>query len=63
MLRKKCMDKWKRNVCFKDRSLPAHHTKCEGSQVGLIRGGFFKKALYELELRSLIQFYYSNIIL
>jgi len=63
MLRKKCTEQWKRNICFKDRSLPAHHTKCDGSQVGLIRGGFFKKALYELELRNLIQFNYSNMIL
>ena len=30
----------KKNVCFKHRSLPAHQTKCDGSQVELVGSGF-----------------------
>ena len=37
--------------------MPAHHTIRDESQVGLIRDGYFKKALYELALRSLTQLF------
>ena len=53
----------KDSTSLKHRSMPAHHTMCDGSQVGLIRDGFFKKALYELALRRLIQLNCFNMIL
>ena len=33
-----------KNVCFKHRSRPAHHTKCDGSQVELVGSGFSRSS-------------------
>ena len=53
----------KDTISLKHRSMPGHHTMCDGTRVGLMRDGFFKTALYELALRSLIQLNCFHMIL